>query len=56
MALGTAVHDSECKPDNKNVALESDNKKITEEQEPSAGSYLVIKAAMVPQGVGVLLK
>lgn len=38
MALGTAVHDMECKPDNnKNATVEADNKKITDEQEKNAG-------------------
>lgn len=41
MALGTAVHDTECNPDNnKNVTVDdSDNKKITEDQEKNAGRY-----------------
>lgn len=43
MALGTAVHDSECKPDNdKNVTVESDNKKITEDEEKSAGEWFMV--------------
>lgn len=38
MALGTAVHDTECKPDNdKNATVEADNKKISNEQDKNAG-------------------
>lgn len=41
MALGTAVHDTECKPDNNKSAtvVEADNKKITEEQEKSNAGW-----------------
>lgn len=38
MALGTAVHDSDCNSDNKNVNLESDTvKKSVNENEKSEG-------------------
>lgn len=40
MALGTAVHDSDCKPDNKNVNLEDETvKKSVSENDKSAGWF-----------------
>lgn len=40
MALGSAVHDTECKPDNnKSATVEADNKKITEEQEKNNAGW-----------------
>lgn len=39
MALGTAVHDTECTPDNNKIAsvADDDNKKITDEEDRNTG-------------------